>query len=236
MKNLFNIFIFISLIINSSFAFEVKVINTSGDVKCRFGVEEYWSDAKNGIILKEIDTILTGKNGQVTLQFSDGTLFKLGANAILDIADLRKVNDQELFLFLMDKKVDKIEKKEEATPLRIGNVSVVHGTSQDTTQLTSQKLGLDTPERVKNGIIALFDQKFFPNTIMKIHKIKNESELSQNCGELYFYLGRSFELIDHPGQALEAYQKVIKGNEGAECSQTEWVKQATKGIKRLQEQ
>jgi hypothetical protein len=236
MKNLFNIFIFISLLINSSIALEVKVIYTSGDVKCRFGVEEHWSDVKSGIILKEIDTILTGKTGKVTLQFSDGAHFTLGANAILDIADLRKVNDQELFIFLMKMKVDKIEKKGEATPLRIGNVSVVHGTSKDTTRLTSLKSELETPERVKNGIIALFNQEFFPNTIMKIHKIKDEVELNQNCGELYFYLGKSFELIDHPGQALDAYQKVIKGNEGVECSQTEWVKQANAGIKRLQQQ
>lgn len=218
----------------TSFALEAKVLTISGEVKVRRGVEEKWEVATIGIRLKEIDTILTGSEGEVVLELPDGKRFRLGSNAVLDIADLRKITKQELFLILVEDKINKIEKKEGATPLRIGNVSVVHGASRDTSSTPLVKIQVETQERIRNGIRALFNQEFYTNTILKIHNNKSEAELSNSCGELYYYLGKSFELIDNPGQAIDAYQMVISSSNSETCSQSEWVIQANAGIKRLQ--
>ena len=221
--------------LETSYALEAKILTISGEVKVRRGVEEKWEVATIGLRLKEIDTILTGSEGEVLLELPDGKRFRLESNAILDIADLREISKQELFLILVEDKINKIEKKEEATPLRIGNVSVVHGASRDTASIPSVKIQVETQERVRNGIRALFVQEYYTNTILKIHNIKNEAELSIGCGELYYYLGKSFESIDNPGQAIDAYQMVISSGNGETCSQSEWVIQANAGIKRLQD-
>ena len=131
--NLKNIFVLICTIIFVSSAtaeISVKIIHLGGNVKIRYGLEENWNSASVGILLKEIDTILTGENSEVVLKYEDGNTFQLDSNAMLDIGDLRKIYEKELFLYLMSKKVDQIETNDEKTPLRIGNVSVVHGESK----------------------------------------------------------------------------------------------------------
>ena len=60
----------------------------------------------------------------------EGQRFTLDANSILDISDLRKIQERELFLYLMTQKVDKLKIQEKSTKIRIGNVSVVHGNSK----------------------------------------------------------------------------------------------------------
>ena len=54
-------------------------------------------------------TGITGENGEITLQFQSSKKFILGKNSILDIGDLREIQEKELFLYLMSKKVEKIE-------------------------------------------------------------------------------------------------------------------------------
>ena len=111
-------------------ATQVKIVNISGEVKIRRGVEETWEDAARGMVLKEIDTIQTGEGAEVTLEINSSESFKLRENSILDISDLRKISEKEMLLFLMSKKIQKIEPRKQKTPLRVGNVSVVHGESK----------------------------------------------------------------------------------------------------------
>ena len=73
----------------------VKVVQSSGDVKVRYGLDEEWQPVSIGSILKDIDTILTGEKSEALLKFESGTIFKLGSNAVLDISDLRKIYEKE---------------------------------------------------------------------------------------------------------------------------------------------
>jgi len=188
-----------------------KIIKISGDVKVRRGVEEAWQNATIGMLLEDIDSILTGANSEAVLVTADGVNFKLGESSTLDISDLRKITRQEMFLYLMSKKVQKIEPGTGTTKLRIGNVSVVHGESK--TKSDSVPVGQSNPNfwtTEKNGAIALHDQQFYPNSIIKIHKILDKYNSIQDGGELHFYLGKSFEKIENTGQAIDAYQVAIK--------------------------
>jgi len=81
MKNIFYTLIcsaFFTQFVNAEIT--PKIINTKGDVKVRFGLEEKWNKASAGNDLKEIDTILTGENGEIILQFESGKKFILGSN------------------------------------------------------------------------------------------------------------------------------------------------------------
>jgi len=133
-----------------------KVIKISGNVTVRRGVEETWQPASKGMELEDIDTILTGADGIIRLQTSTGRYFELRNNAILDISDLREITEKELFVFLMENKLKNIEPRKGKTPLRIGNVSVVHGlpvTGSDSASKNLSKINFWIQE--KNGAQTL---------------------------------------------------------------------------------
>src|SRR3990172_8290855 len=102
-----------------------EIAKVTGEVKVRRGLDEKWQNAFAGMMLKNIDTILS-LEGEVVLRMDDGTTFHLGSHSILDIGDLRRITRQEMFLYLMAQKVDKIQPRGEKARLHVGNVSVVH--------------------------------------------------------------------------------------------------------------
>jgi hypothetical protein len=225
----------IFVLVQTSLSMEVKIVKMSGEAKIRHGVDELWQPASLGIFLKDIDSILTGEKGEVILQVEEGRQFHLGPNSLLDIADLREISEQELFLYLMKSKLGKVEKRNGKTPLRIGNVSVVHGTYQDTAQ---QELLLPSPEseeQLKNGIRALFTQHYYPNTILKINKTIQDQNIPDQCGELHYYLGSSFEKLDKPGQAIDAFEKAIQQSKSNNCNSSEWSEKAENSLLRLKQ-
>jgi hypothetical protein len=210
----------------SSAAAEVKIISFSGDVKIRYGVEESWHPAAAGMMMREIDTILTGEASAVVLEMSEGTIFRLGSHAILDIADLRKITEREMFLFLMSQKVNQIPERKDKTPLRIGNVSVVHGESKagspqgaagNESQAWSQEI---------NGARALYDQHYYPNAVVKLHKILIKYPAVSDCGEIHFHLGKAFEALSKSGQANDAYHAALERIEAGDCENAEARKRA----------
>lgn len=214
-----------------------KIIRVSGEVKARRGVEESWQPTIPGMLLEEIDTILTGANGEVVLETAEGVYFKLGKNASLDISDLRKITEKELFLYLMSIRIQKMAPGAGKTQLRIGNVSVVHGESKAKSDSSlKNQLEPDFWSQEKNGAVALHDQKLYPNSIIKFHKILDRYGSRPDCGEIHFYLGQSFEAIENPGQAIDAYQMVIHQSEAQHCENPDakrWLDDAQKAINRL---
>lgn len=191
-------------------AAEVTVVDVKGDVKVRYGIEEKWQPAKAGMVLRNIDTILSGNNGQVKLELNNGKIFKMSSNIYLDIVDLKTIDEQELFLFLMSKKIKKIEKPDTDNRLKIGNVSVVHGNSK--VQSDSGINGSETSnwsEQETNGAVSLYVHKFYPNTVVKLKKMMSKYSVLKNKGKLYYYLAKSFEALDMKGQARENFRTVV---------------------------
>jgi hypothetical protein len=233
MKTFIFVLLILFLSVHLSWAMNAQIINLSGDVKIRKGVEEKWQIASKGMLLKEIDSILTGKIGKVTLKTDDGKIFELGSNAAIDIADLREISKQDLFLILMRVKVNKLEKRNGKTPLRIGNVSVVHGTSHDTMEVTSEPLRSESMDKIKNGIRALFNHQLYPNTIVKINKVDQMNGFTDDCGEFHFYLGESFESLDQTGQARDAYKMVLETVRKNECQQQSWAIKAREAMEKI---
>jgi hypothetical protein len=198
------------------------IIEISGDVKFRRGVEENWNVASKDILLEDIDSIWTGEDGKVTLRLSDNRQFSMSQNAMLDITDLRIIPEDDLFLILMKEKIKKIDNSKGKIPLEIGTVSVVHGASKDSSGLYIETDTLDQQKAVKNGIRALFLQEFYANTIVKVQQFYHYFSLGNECGELHFYVGRSFEMLNQFGQAMEAYEISIEKSKSANCPDPHW--------------
>ncbi len=216
---------------------KAHIKSISGEVKIRRGVEESWHPASAGTWLEDIDSILTGEGAEVALEIEDGRIFRMGSNSILDIADLRTITEKELFLLLMSKKIQRIDLREQKTKLRIGNVSVVHGELK-TDSLDRTKNDEDAQEwqLERNAALALYTQNFTTNSILKLNNIILKYTAVNDCGEIHYYLAKAFEMLNKPGQALDAYQNVINENSNDDCKingNSLWVNEADKAIKRL---
>ena len=223
------------LIAGQMFALEAEIAKKSGDVKVRRGVEEHWENAGVGMLLKEIDTIITGEAGDVILKIEDGPDFRLGANAILDISDLRKISKQQLYVYLTQQKLNQIEKRDEKSNLNITNVSVVHGSSKDTVDSDILSPEEDMWLKEKNGVKALYDQSFYPNTIIKLHRTFGRYADAEDCGELNYDLGHSLEQMEQTGQAVDAYKKAVSQGETDSCGANGWSEAARMCLERLKE-
>ena len=122
----------------------------------------------------------------------------------------------------MSKKVDQIEKNDDKTPLQIGNVSVVRGESK----ISEDSLTLNFKKTIWteweiNGALSLFNQQYYPNTVVKLHKILERNDYYNDCGKVYFYIAQSLEILKMDGQAIEAYQSVIDFYLDQECADKE---------------
>lgn len=216
--------------------FEVRIERVSGEVKIRRGVDESWHSTSAGVWLDEVDSIVTGENGAVVLVLPDGSRFSLGARAILDIADLRKVSEQELFLYLMSRKVQEIEPHEQKTRLKVGNVHVVHGEDKTDSLLVSSEESTGEWRLLKNGARDLYRQAYYTNTILKVTKILARYPGVADCGELHLYLGRAFEALNKPGQAIDAYKIVVNKSAADSCNGSgslDWTEEAQEALRRL---
>ncbi len=217
---------------------EVRIQKMSGDVKVRYGMDEGWNSAASGMVLRDIDTILTGEDGEVVLSIHDGLTFKLGRNTMIDIADLRLVTERELFLFLMRKKMKKIGDRGKRVRLHsTPNTSVIHGTDMVGNKMQKKTVTVseDLPEPLKNGIRALYDHSYFPNTVMKLYGVLEKSENADVCGEMHYLLGSSLEKLGKDGQAADAYENVLSSAEGNSCDGNNWLDEAKEGLARVSE-
>jgi len=222
--------------VSSLFA-DVKIVEAKGKVMVRFGIEESWQNAQIGSILKNIDSILSGEDGNVILELENGMQFKIGANTILDISDIREIQHRELFMYLMSQKIDKLETPDENTPVKVGNVSIVHGDSKQVDKsIETDKKQEDWYPFEVNGALALYDHQYFPNTIIKCMKIQNRYDPSRDGGKIDYYIGKSFEGLNDSAQARNAYQKALdeyKQSKDPSSSEQPWVADARDALQRL---
>ncbi len=190
----------------------VLVETIRGDVRVRRGLEENWSKARPGLPLEALDTVLSGEASETVLRLEDGTRFTLGGNAILDIGDLRRITERQMFLFLMSRKVEGLAASDSARPIRIANVSVVRGAKRgDRTGADAEgSAGKAEWVREKNGAEALNNAGMTPNAVIRLCKILERYPGLKDGGEIHAMLGRAFESMNQPGRAMDAYRTALE--------------------------
>lgn len=233
------LFVFCFVFSDAAWAAEgVKVARIDSEVLVRRGVDEEWQRAAVGMLLDDLDTIVTGEGAEVVLEMRDGSSFRLGGNSMLDIADLRKITERELFLYLMSEKIDNIQPRQEKIRLRVGNISAVHGESKDRPAYDKSVQASRLWRQESNGAQALLLQHFYPNAVLKLHKIIAKYPDQGDCGENSFYLGQAFAALQKPGQALDAYRAAVAAGTGEHCddgNDTRWSIAAQKALESLQQ-
>ena len=96
------------------------------------------------------------------------------------------------------------------TKLRVGNISSVYGEDKSIVDSThTNKNSESNCIKEVNGAVALFIQKYYTNTLYKLHDLLDKYKSRINLGKAYFYIAKAFEALDKKGQAMEAYLRVI---------------------------
>lgn len=186
-----------------------RILSVAGEVKVRRGMEETWKPAVRSMLLDDMDSILSGEASEALLEMEDGRTFRLGGNAMLDIADLRIITEQQLFLFLTAQKIRNLDPSETDKPIRIQNVSAVRAEDRSVSGSGYQAADNLFWRQETNAVLSMIAQAYYPNAVMKAHKILDVHAKSADKARLYFYLGQSFESLEDRGRALEAYQASI---------------------------
>ncbi|MBD3376456.1 hypothetical protein GF406_15585 [candidate division KSB1 bacterium] len=207
---IYSTLLFTLLLFASSFA--TTLVEVKGDVRVRQGLDESWQNAAAGMELQDIDTILC-LEGRAVLQLDDGQRFTLGSQSILDIGDLKTVTRQQLFLYLMSLKIEQLPDRPQGTPVRLGKVSIVHGT-KPTSESADDSFD-DRIEQELNGAKALYANELYANAIIKWHKIRKRYPQQGSCGEIDSRIALSFEQLKETGRAIDAWQRVQE--QTAEC-------------------
>jgi hypothetical protein len=225
---IFNTLLLSFIFMANAFA-AVEIENMRGEVQVRRGMDEHWSDAHTGMLLEDIDTIQTWE-GTVVLKRQDGSLFTMGSLSILDISDLRAISRQDMFVFLMSQKVQRMKPRQQPSKLNMPNVTSVHGdkkSSQERAKKESDVLGW---QRELNAAKAMYDQEFYTNSVVKLHKALRRHPSANDCGEINLYLGKSFEELDESGQAIDNYQVAV---EKAQSCNADIAEDAQNAVRRL---
>lgn len=199
-------------------ATSAKILQVSGEVKVRRGMEEKWENAAAGMLLEEVDTIMALENGEAVLELAHRATFRLGGNSIIDIADLREITARELFLLLMSQKVGKLAPRSEKAPLRIGEVSAVRGAPFQSFADSLVAVSSRVWRMEANAAYALRAQNFMPNAALKLHRVKEKFPQRDDCGEVNFALGQILEILQQPGQARDAYQFCLAEGKAQNCA------------------
>ncbi|MBN1482381.1 hypothetical protein EH223_10105 [candidate division KSB1 bacterium] len=205
-----------SLVILTNAFPAVTIESIKGEVKVRHGLDEHWTDAQKGMLLEEIDTIQTWE-GTVVLRKQDGSTFTMGSLSILDISELRNITRHEMFLFLMSQKVQRLEPRQQPARLNPPNVSSVHGEKKSAMAREPKNEDIQGWVRELNAAKAMVEQAFYTNSVVKLHKVLSRYSEISDCGEVNLYLGKSFEELDEPGQAIDNYQ--IAAEKAYACGQ-----------------
>lgn len=214
----------------------VKIVQLSGEVKVRRGVEEKWEAAAGGMPLEESDTIMTLEAGEVVLELANGSRFRLSANAILDISELREITERELFLVLMQEKVGKLKPDSEKIPLRIGAVSAVRA-SDKSVKPADKRVSAPDWQLATNAARALRAQDYLTNAALKLHRVQKEHPARADCGEVSFELAQTFEALRQKGKARDAYQAALAECKATACRNAETQKREgaiNEALRRLQ--
>jgi len=200
-----------------------------GDVFYRRGLEEEWRPARNGVELKEIDTILT-REGRVVLKRSDGSTFTLDSHSILDISELRTITREDMFLYVMSQKVEKMKSRQNSE-LEVGNATAVHGEKKTVPREEPAKDDTPSWELEFNAAKAMYAHSLMTNTVVKLHKMLNRYSDISDCGKTSLYLGKAFEKLDERGQAIDHYNRALEKSKN--CQSDVITREAKQAVKRL---
>ncbi|MEE9288657.1 MAG: hypothetical protein V3U69_03600 [Bacteroidota bacterium] len=162
--------ILLSLIISVPLVAATYSVKTvKGTVEVRHGVAEVWVPLKAGERLKPDDTIRTGKGSSAVVTIDGERTIRVPAVTIVEIFDLRSMDQDELILKLTMEFIRGIPSDKRDGGLETPSTTIVHGTdhSKRGTSVGETPFGLMR----MNGARVLFEHAFYGTCVLRAKEV-----------------------------------------------------------------
>ncbi len=205
------------------------VQSVKGIVEVRHGVAEAWVTLKAGDELKPDDTIRTGETSSAIIFVDGKRKIRVPDLTILEIVDLRSINQDELILRLTMEFIRGIPSEGRGGGLHTPSTTIVHGTDESKGRAS---LG-ESPSGVMqiNGARVLFDHAFYGTCVLRAKEVFRIYPDLQTQYEHRSMVAHALERLGLKQEALNEYTMLSKESLSAE-EQAE----VEKNIKRLKNQ
>lgn len=183
---------------------DMKIIAISGAVSIRHGVQEEWTRAAAGDILKPEDSIELRKKSTATILIDGKIKMTIPESVIIDIADIRNLTQEELLLKLAMEQVRSIPPKKDENELIIPRTTTVHGDNRNAVPSSSVK-NKEIGQMQLNGTKVLYDHGFYATCVLKVKEIfRLHPELSKMV-TMHLMVAAALEKMNLTGEALNEY-------------------------------
>jgi hypothetical protein len=179
-----------------------------GDVQVRQGVAEVWLDVVPGLKLRPEDTVRTGRNAFAVLRRDDGVRYRIPPETIIDGADLRNIDREELLLLLaVEDMLSVPDRINEDRP--VSRTTVLHGSPRG--RITEEIGGTDptTAEFRINGARFLISQNYHGTAVLKIRETLRLFPAGEYRVGAMMIAAESFESMELFEEATRYYRTVL---------------------------
>ncbi len=193
---------------------EITVQRVQGDVQVRQGVSEIWHQVAAGDVLKPDDTMKTGPKGSAVILVPVAPAQKssrrltLPPEVMVDLSDVRELNQEELMLKLAMEKVRSSSYQPTNNDLKFPNAAVVHGTNKaNGSGLTENEAAVGILQL--NGTRVLYENGFYSTCALKALEV---FRLFPSLGERFgdrLLVAEALERAQLRGEALSEYGALL---------------------------
>jgi hypothetical protein len=194
-----------------AFAGDIVLQKTNGDVSIRHGVEEAWSAAAAGDVLKPDDTIKTGRKATAVLVATLERGGKAGRKSIslppeviVDLSDIRDLTQEELMLKLTMEKVRASSYQWKSNEMHMSPTTAVHGDDRSPGE-TLREVDPATGTMLFNGVRVLFNNGFYATCALKGIQVLRRYPVLDDQFAYRMLVAESLERADLRGEAISEY-------------------------------
>lgn len=190
-----------------------------GDVQVRQGVAEKWSEIVPGLKLRPEDTIRTGRNAFAVLRRDDGVRYRIPPETIIDGADLRNIDREELLLLLaLEDMLSVPDRINEDRP--VSRTTVLHGSPR--ARMSEDVIEADpTAAQFRiNGAKFLISQNYHGTAVLKIRETLRLFPGGEYRTGAMMIAAESFERMELFEEASRYYRTVLDESTDADTRRT----------------
>jgi hypothetical protein len=206
---------------------DVFVRNINGAVTIRHGVTQSWVRLNVGDVLRQDDTIRTGKDATAVIvappkgHAGTAKTIVLPSDVIVDISDIRDLTQEELMLKLTMEKVRASSYRWKSDGLKIPESTVIHG-SEKSDPLPISENELREGVWQLNGTRVLFNNGYYSTCALKALEVLRRYPSLALRFESRLLVAEALEKAELRGEALAEYG-ALASLEGATAEQKQLV-------------
>jgi|GEM_PF-566666 len=187
---------------------QLTIDNFEGEVLVRHGVEEEWAEAVAGATLRPEDTIKTGEDAMVVLRLDDGAVYRIPSQTIVDGADFRSMDRDELLLRLATEDMLSVpERMDDDRP--VPRTTVLHGSPRTRVDEDTIDVDITTARFRINGAKFLIDQNYSGSAVLKIRETLRLYPDGDYRIDAMMLAAESLETMELYEEASRYYQTVL---------------------------